>query len=87
MFQPGSEFLPMIDEVYKALLEKTKLVPGAKWRIIDSVYLFTSDVLMKRYEPSVSLCLQSWTTLAEQVRTVLKEYPKLRLTPGRKVRH
>ncbi|KAF9620367.1 hypothetical protein IFM89_011102 [Coptis chinensis] len=69
---------------YKRKPNQSKVL---KWRIIGYVYLFTSDVLMKRYEPSVSLCLQSWTTLAEQVRTVLKEYPKLRLTPGRKVRH
>ncbi|KAA3476681.1 putative trehalose-phosphate phosphatase D [Gossypium australe] len=30
LFQPASEFLPMIDEVYKALVEKTKSIPGAK---------------------------------------------------------
>ncbi|KAG5534217.1 hypothetical protein RHGRI_022372 [Rhododendron griersonianum] len=30
LFQPASEFVPMIDEVYKALLEKTKFTPGAK---------------------------------------------------------
>uniref|UniRef100_A0A0E0NL31 Trehalose 6-phosphate phosphatase n=1 Tax=Oryza rufipogon TaxID=4529 RepID=A0A0E0NL31_ORYRU len=28
--QPASEFLPMIDEVYKTLVEKTKSTPGAK---------------------------------------------------------
>ncbi|KAL0431971.1 UNVERIFIED_CONTAM: putative trehalose-phosphate phosphatase J [Sesamum radiatum] len=30
LFQPASEYLPMIDEVYKALLEVTKDTPGAK---------------------------------------------------------
>ncbi|KAI8540786.1 hypothetical protein RHMOL_Rhmol08G0012000 [Rhododendron molle] len=30
LFQPASEFVPMIDEVYKALLEKTKFTRGAK---------------------------------------------------------
>ncbi|OAY67788.1 putative trehalose-phosphate phosphatase 6 [Ananas comosus] len=30
LFQPASEFLPMINEVYQALLEKAKSVPGAK---------------------------------------------------------
>ncbi|KAF9624235.1 hypothetical protein IFM89_008970, partial [Coptis chinensis] len=73
-----SEFLPMIDEVYKALLEKTKSVPGAKVennRFCVSVHFRCVDEM-------------SWTTLAEQVRTkAQKEYPKLRLTPGRKVRH
>ncbi|THU53135.1 hypothetical protein C4D60_Mb10t11220 [Musa balbisiana] len=29
-FQPASEFLPMIDEVYKALVEKTKSIQGSK---------------------------------------------------------
>lgn len=28
--QPASEFLPVMDEVYKALVEKTKSTPGAK---------------------------------------------------------
>jgi hypothetical protein len=28
---------------------------------------------------------QKWSELAQQVKTVLKEYPKLRLTQGRKV--
>ncbi|KAJ0981218.1 hypothetical protein J5N97_009473 [Dioscorea zingiberensis] len=30
LFQPASEFLPMIDEIYKVLLEKTKSISGAK---------------------------------------------------------
>ncbi|GFY80262.1 haloacid dehalogenase-like hydrolase (HAD) superfamily protein [Actinidia rufa] len=30
LFQPASEFVPMINEVYKALLEKTKSTSGAK---------------------------------------------------------
>ncbi|KAF8404570.1 hypothetical protein HHK36_009457 [Tetracentron sinense] len=30
LIQPASEFLPMIEEVYKALVEKTKSTPGAK---------------------------------------------------------
>ncbi|KAF4370571.1 hypothetical protein F8388_020157 [Cannabis sativa] len=30
LFQPASEFLPMIDEVCKQLIEKTKSTPGAK---------------------------------------------------------
>ncbi|KAL5068707.1 hypothetical protein RYX36_019594, partial [Vicia faba] len=29
LFQPARQFLPMIDEVYKILLEKTKFVPRA----------------------------------------------------------
>ncbi|KAF5960959.1 hypothetical protein HYC85_002168 [Camellia sinensis] len=29
LFQPASEFVPMIDKVYKALFDKTKSIPGA----------------------------------------------------------
>ncbi|XP_058761504.1 probable trehalose-phosphate phosphatase H [Vicia villosa] len=74
-FQPASQFLPMIDEVYKILLEKTKSVPGAM-------------VENNKYCLSVHFrCVdeKSWAPLAEKVRLVLNEYPKLRLTQGRKV--
>ncbi|KAL5703949.1 trehalose-phosphatase [Ranunculus cassubicifolius] len=75
LFQPASEFLPMIDEVYKALLEKTKSIEG-------------SNVENNRFCVSVHFrCVdeKNWTTLAEQVKSVLQEYPKLRLSQGRKV--
>ncbi|XXG87493.1 hypothetical protein AAC387_Pa11g2166 [Persea americana] len=75
IFQPASEFLPMIDEVYKALLEKTKSTPGAKVennKFCVSVHFRCVDE-------------KRWTSLAEQVRSVLKDYPKLQLTQGRKV--
>ncbi|CAA6665058.1 unnamed protein product [Spirodela intermedia] len=63
LFQPASEFLLMIDEVYKALVEKTKAIPGAK--VENNSF--------------------RWVGLAEQVGSVLKGYPKLRVTQGRKV--
>ncbi|KAG5544056.1 hypothetical protein RHGRI_016719 [Rhododendron griersonianum] len=75
LFQPAREFLPMIDEVYKALLEKTKSTPGAMVennKFCVSVHYRCVDE-------------KSWSALAEQVKSVLNEYPKLRLTPGRKV--
>ncbi|XWS25267.1 hypothetical protein CRYUN_Cryun27aG0054600 [Craigia yunnanensis] len=75
LFQPASEFLPMIDEVYKALLEKTKSIPGAKVennKFCVSVHFRCVDE-------------KSWATLVEQVRSVLNDYPKLKLTQGRKV--
>ncbi|OVA01212.1 Trehalose-phosphatase [Macleaya cordata] len=75
LFQPASEFLPMIDEVYKALLEKTKSITGAK---VEN-NKFCLSVHYRCVEE------KKWTVLAEQVRSVLKEYPKLRLTQGRKV--
>ncbi|KAA8546838.1 hypothetical protein F0562_003238 [Nyssa sinensis] len=82
LFQPASEFLPMIDEisniyfqVYKALVEKTKSTPGA-------------NVENNKFSISVHFrCVdeKKWSELAHQVKSVLKEYPKLRLTQGRKV--
>ncbi|PKI56544.1 hypothetical protein CRG98_023070 [Punica granatum] len=75
MFQPASEFLSMIDEVYKALLHKTKSIPGAKMesnKFCCSVHYRCVDE-------------KWWGVLAEQVRIVLNEYPKLKLTQGRKV--
>lgn len=73
--QPASEFLPMIDEVYKLLVEKTKSTPGAKVennKFCLSVHFRCVDE-------------KKWSELAQQVRSVVKEYPKLRLTQGRKV--
>ncbi|KAM7516804.1 hypothetical protein LguiA_006387 [Lonicera macranthoides] len=75
LFQPAKDFLPVMDEVYKALLEKTKSTPGAKVennKFCLSVHFRCVDE-------------KRWTDLAEQVRSVLKDYPKLRLTQGRKV--
>lgn len=73
--QPAREFLPMIDEVYKSLVEKTKSIAGAK---VEN-NKFCLSVHFRRVEEKV------WTELAEQVKSVTKEYPKLRLTQGRKV--
>ncbi|KAK9005656.1 hypothetical protein V6N11_043081 [Hibiscus sabdariffa] len=75
LFQPASEFLPMIDQVYKALVEKTKSIQGAKVennKFCVSVHFRCVDE-------------KSWAALAEQVRSVLSQYPKLKLTQGRKV--
>ncbi|KAL7255095.1 hypothetical protein ACSBR1_009291 [Camellia fascicularis] len=75
LFQPASEFVPMIDKVYKTLLDKTKSIPGA-------------NVEHNKFCLSVHYrCVdeKKWSELAQQVKSVLKEYPKLRLTQGRKV--
>lgn len=75
LLQPASEFLPMINEVYNILVEKTKSVPGAKVennKFCLSVHFRCVDE-------------KNWVALAEQVSLVLDEYPKLRLTQGRKV--
>ncbi|PKU86417.1 probable trehalose-phosphate phosphatase 6 [Dendrobium catenatum] len=75
LFQPANEFLPMINEVYNLLLEKTKLIPGCK-------------VENNRFCLSVHFrCVEEkrWSGLIEEVRSVLANYPNLRLTQGRKV--
>ncbi|XP_042486195.1 probable trehalose-phosphate phosphatase 6 [Macadamia integrifolia] len=75
LFQPASEFLPMIEEVNKALVEKTKSIPGARVennKFCVSVHFRCVDE-------------KNWNALAEMVWSVLKDYPKLRLSQGRKV--
>lgn len=75
LFQPASEFLPMIDEVYKALLEATKSTPGARVennKFCCSVHFRCVDE-------------KKWIELAKQVGAVLEGYPSLRLSQGRKV--
>lgn len=65
----------MIDEVYKVLAEKTKSTPGAKVennKFCLSVHFRCVDE-------------KRWNFLAEQVKAVIKDYPMLELTQGRKV--
>ncbi|KAL3818910.1 hypothetical protein ACJIZ3_004815 [Penstemon smallii] len=75
LFQPASEFLPMIDEVYKALLEVTKSTPGA---LVEN-NKFCISVHFRCVDE------KKWIELAKQVGSVLEGYPNLRLTQGRKV--
>ncbi|XP_010547623.1 PREDICTED: probable trehalose-phosphate phosphatase J isoform X1 [Tarenaya hassleriana] len=75
VFQPASEFLPIIDEVYKELVDKTKSTPGA---MVEN-NKFCLSVHFRCVDE------KKWSELALQVRSVIKEYPKLRLTQGRKV--
>lgn len=73
--QPATEFLPMIDEISKALEEKIKAIPGAKLENNK----FCVSVHYRCVEE------KNWRAVAELVGSILKEYPKLRLTQGRKV--
>ncbi|XP_042493779.1 probable trehalose-phosphate phosphatase J [Macadamia integrifolia] len=75
LFQPASEFLPMIDEVYKTLDEKTKSIAGVK---VEN-HKFCASVHFRCVDE------KRWRELAELVGSVLKDYPKLRLTQGRMV--
>nr|CAB3455014.1 unnamed protein product [Digitaria exilis] len=78
-YQAGSEFLPIIEEVrnvYHTLTAKMESIPGAM-------------VENNKYCLSVHFrCVQEeeWNAVEEEVRSVLKEYPGLKLTHGRKIR-
>ncbi|PAN35216.1 hypothetical protein PAHAL_6G190600 [Panicum hallii] len=75
LFQPASQFLPMIEQVHESLVEKTKSIPGAKVennKFCVSVHFRCVDE-------------KSWSALADMVKSVLKDYPKLKLTQGRMV--
>ncbi|XP_058086084.1 probable trehalose-phosphate phosphatase F [Magnolia sinica] len=75
LFQPASEFIPMINEVFCSLIEKTKGIEGAK-------------VENNKFCVSVHYRLvdeNNWTTVAQCVHDILRDYPRLRLTHGRKV--
>ncbi|KAJ7530284.1 hypothetical protein O6H91_15G087800 [Diphasiastrum complanatum] len=74
-FQPATEFLVMIDEVYKTLEHKTKNIVGAKVEHNK----FCVSVHFRRVEE------KNWQLLAEEVEFVIKQYPKLHVTQGRKV--
>ncbi|CAH8351967.1 unnamed protein product [Eruca vesicaria subsp. sativa] len=75
MFQPAIDYLPMIDEVVGILKEKTRSIPGAT--VEHNKFCLT--VHFRRVNE------KRWPALAEQVKSVLTDYPKLRLTEGRKV--
>ncbi|XP_062098569.1 probable trehalose-phosphate phosphatase D isoform X1 [Humulus lupulus] len=75
LYQPATEFSPMVDEVYNILVEKTKSIPGVRVehnKFCLSVHFRCVDE-------------KNWEALADQVKLVLTEYPKLKLTQGRKV--
>ncbi|KAL5199357.1 hypothetical protein ABZP36_020560 [Zizania latifolia] len=75
LLQPAREFLPVINEAYKALMEKTKSTPGARVennKFCLSVHFRCVDE-------------KRWNPLAEQVKAVLRDFPELKLTEGRKV--
>lgn len=75
LFQPAREFLPMIDEVFRTLVENTKSIKGAK---VEN-HKFCASVHYRNVDE------KNWPTIAQCVHDVLKDYPRLRLTHGRKV--
>lgn len=75
LFQPAKEFLPLIDEVFRTLVENTKGIKGAK---VEN-HKFCASVHYRNVDE------KNWSTIAQCVHDVLKDYPRLRLTHGRKV--
>ncbi|KAK9276710.1 hypothetical protein L1049_006246 [Liquidambar formosana] len=75
LFQPAREYLPMIDEVFRTLVENTKDIKGAK---VEN-HKFCASVHYRNVDE------KNWPTIAQCVHDVLKDYPRLRLTHGRKV--
>ncbi|PKI65751.1 hypothetical protein CRG98_013823 [Punica granatum] len=75
IFQPASEFLPMINEVFNSLVESTKDIAGA--RVENNK--FCVSVHYRNVDPA------NWPVVGGIVQDMLKDYPRLRLTHGRKV--
>eukprot|EP00245_Coleochaete_scutata_P018252 TRINITY_DN9397_c0_g3_i1.p1 TRINITY_DN9397_c0_g3~~TRINITY_DN9397_c0_g3_i1.p1 ORF type:complete len:403 (+),score=78.37 TRINITY_DN9397_c0_g3_i1:121-1329(+) len=74
-FQPASEYVNIMDEVYKKLKENTALVSGSS---VEN-NKFCISVHFRRVQEA------SWEELASVVETVLQGYPNLHMTQGRKV--
>ncbi|KAM0880372.1 hypothetical protein ACQ4PT_033614 [Festuca glaucescens] len=99
LFQPASEFLPMIEQVHQRLIDETRDVPGAKvennkfcvsvhFRNVDEKLvgrLVRPNQFPKHDDNDGACLLQGWAALAETVKSVVREYPKLRVTQGRMV--
>ncbi|KAH7287993.1 hypothetical protein KP509_31G006400 [Ceratopteris richardii] len=75
LFQPASEYLSLMDEVCSILKERSKKFPGA--RVDHNKYCATLHFRCVSEE--------DWLALAQEVQTLLKAYPELTLTQGRKV--
>ncbi|XP_023636766.1 probable trehalose-phosphate phosphatase F isoform X1 [Capsella rubella] len=75
LFQPAREFIPVIDEVFRTLVEKMKDIKGAK---VEN-HKFCGCVHYRNVDE------KDWPVIAQRVHDHLKQYPRLRLTHGRKV--
>lgn len=75
LFQPAREFIPMIDEVFRTLVEDTKGIKGAK---VEN-HKFCVSVHFRNVDE------KNWQSIAQCVQDILDKYPRLRKTHGRKV--
>ncbi|CAA6673581.1 unnamed protein product [Spirodela intermedia] len=74
LFQPASEFIPMIEEVFRSLVESASEIPGSK---VEN-NKFCVSVHYRNVDET------NWAAVAQLVHDTLKQYPRLRLTYGRK---
>ncbi|KAH0850730.1 hypothetical protein HID58_095290 [Brassica napus] len=82
LYQPAGDFLPMIDEAFKQLVEKTKSTPGAK---VENNKFCCLSVHFRCVDEKVKNNIKMERT-GFKVRSVVKNYPTLKLSQGRKVR-
>ncbi|KAH9294809.1 hypothetical protein KI387_038397, partial [Taxus chinensis] len=75
LYQPASEFLPMMNEIFALLVKKTERINGA---VVEN-NKFCVSVHYRHVEQ------KSWNALEEQIHSVIKEYPGFRLTQGKMV--
>ncbi|KAJ6426855.1 hypothetical protein OIU84_022445 [Salix udensis] len=92
LFQPAREFIPMIDEVFRTLVESTKGIKGAK---VEN-HKFCVSVHFRNVDEKVGGDYCSMDEIPLSLRhlplydfsfyqDVVEEYPRLRKTHGRKV--
>lgn len=76
-----------------AQVENNKFCVSVHFRRVDETVRYFSFLLILYYSCKLNktnnlfINRQNWSDLAHQVRSVMKDYPKLRLTQGRKVRY
>ncbi|KAJ0105384.1 hypothetical protein Patl1_18548 [Pistacia atlantica] len=67
LFQPAIEFIPMINEVFRTLVENTKKIQGAK---VEN-HKFCAAIHYRNVDE------KNWPTIAQCVHDILKDYPRL----------
>ncbi|PKI49474.1 hypothetical protein CRG98_030091 [Punica granatum] len=75
LLQPARDFLPMIDEAFRTLAEKTKDIEGVK---VEN-HKFCASVHYRNVDE------RDWPSVAQCVHDILEDYPHLKITHGRKV--
>ncbi|KAJ4715693.1 Trehalose 6-phosphate phosphatase [Melia azedarach] len=75
LYQPARDFIPVINEVYRLLVQKTKLTPGA----FVEHNKFCLSVHYRR------VAEKQWSEVAELVNSVVQQYEGLKCTQGRMV--